>query len=157
MALIHETLYQSGTLTGIDFGKYAKSLSKHLIRSYGADSSIKLKIEADNVLLGIDKSVPCGLIINELVSNSLKHAFSGGKNGEIRIVVRSEKDNTGDSSSLLYDIVISDNGIGLPKDFDYQKTDSLGLRLVSALTKQIDGNIEVDTSGGTAFRITFRS
>ncbi|MGH7792641.1 MAG: sensor histidine kinase, partial [Thermodesulfobacteriota bacterium] len=91
------------------------------------------------------------------VSNSLKHAFSGGKNGEIRIVVRSAKDNTGDSSSLLYDIVISDNGIGLPKDFDYQKTDSLGLRLVSALTKQIDGNIEVDTSGGTEFRITFRS
>ncbi|MGH7791879.1 MAG: PAS domain S-box protein, partial [Thermodesulfobacteriota bacterium] len=135
MALIHETLYQSGTLTGIDFGKYAKSLSKHLIRSYGADSSVKLKIEADNVLLGIDKSVPCGLIINELVSNSLKHAFSGGKNGEIRIVVRSEKDNRGDSSSLLYDIVISDNGIGLPKDFDYRKTDSLGLRLVSALTK----------------------
>jgi PAS domain S-box-containing protein len=157
MALIHETLYQSGNLTGVDVAKYAKSLSKHLIRSYGADSSIRLKVDADNVLLGIDKSVPCGLIINELVSNSLKHAFSGEKDGEIRIVVRSENYSTDDTSRIRYDMVISDNGIGLPKDFDYRKTNSLGLQLVSALTKQIDGNIEVDTSRGTEFRITFRS
>jgi PAS domain S-box-containing protein len=155
MALIHEILYQSGNLAGVDFAKYAKSLSNHLLHSYGADSRIKVEIEADDVLLGVDKSVPCGLIINELVSNSLKHAFPLGKNGEIRIALRCLKAGENDPSDYLYLLTLSDNGIGFPKDCDFRESNSLGLRLVCSLARQLDGQIELDGSSGTEFRITF--
>ncbi|MEE9401297.1 MAG: histidine kinase dimerization/phosphoacceptor domain -containing protein, partial [Dehalococcoidia bacterium] len=153
MALVHEQLYQSEGLARVDFAEYIRNLATYLLRSYGVNpDAITLKIDADDVSLDIDTAIPCGLIINELVSNSLKHAFPAGKargdrESEIRIGLRAH-----DNKLTL---VVSDNGVGLPGDLDFRNTESLGLHLVNTLTRQVEGTIELDRSGGTAFQITF--
>jgi two-component sensor histidine kinase len=101
-----------------------------------------------HVFLGVDTAIPCGLIINELVSNSLKHAFPAGRAGEIRIELWSDDDGQ-------FTLMVSDNGVGLPKDLDFRATQSLGLQLVHTLVEQLEGTIELDRSGETAFKITF--
>ncbi len=149
MALIHERLYQSGDLARIDFAQYIRSLAADLFRSYEVSSgAITLKINAGDVLLGIDRAIPCGLIVNELVSNSLKHAFPAGKKGEIQINLRSDNDNG-------FTLTLSDNGVGFPKDLDFRNAETLGLQLVITLVKQLKGTIELDRSSGTEFKITF--
>ncbi len=153
MALVHEKLYQSRDLARIDFAEYIKSLANSLYRSHGADSNkIAFKIEVENVSLGINQAIPCGLIINELVSNSLKYAFPRGwqGKGEIRISVRL---TAGGEIELL----VSDSGVGVPKDLDFRKTESLGLHLVSILAEdQLQGKITLDRKMGTKFQIKFR-
>lgn len=148
MALIHEKLYQSEDLTRIDFPEYIRSLVYHLFKSYAVDYSvIKSIINVEDILFDIDISIPCGLIINELMSNSLKYAFPDGKKGEIEIDLHLEGEKT-----ILR---ISDNGIGLPKDLNIQNSDTLGLRLVNILVEQIDGKISLDNTDGTSFKIEF--
>ena len=147
MALVHEKLYQSENLSMINFAEYIQSLASNLFRSYRADSSaITLKIHTGEVLLGIDVAIPCGLIINELISNSLKHAFPAGREGEIRINLRL------DNGAVT--LIISDNGVGFPKDLDFRNTETLGLQLVIDLVRQLKGTIELDRSSGTKFKIT---
>jgi two-component sensor histidine kinase len=120
-----------------------------MFRLYEVSSdAIALKIDTGEVSLGIDSAVPCGLIISELVSNSLKHAFPARKKGQIRIEFHSDKDNH-------FTLIDSDNGVGLPKAMDFQKAESLGLQLVNMLTGQLGGAIELDRSDGTTFKITF--
>jgi two-component sensor histidine kinase/CheY-like chemotaxis protein len=149
MALIHEELYQSKDVSEIDVAKYLQKLATDLINSYRTQQEdIKLKMAIHEVLLGVNTSVPCGLIINELVSNSLKHAFPNGKKGEISIALHSDTDNK-------FALIVSDNGVGFPKDLDFRKTETLGLQLVTTLVKQLRGTIELDRSGGTEFKITF--
>jgi len=149
MALVHERLYQSGDLARVDFAEYTQSLANSLFRSYGVNSNIiKLKINVDGVFLGIDTAIPCGLIINELVSNSLKHAFPNGREGEIRIELCSDNDGQ-------FTLMVSDNGVGFPENLDFRNTKSLGLQLVNTLVAQLEGTVELDRSGETAFRITF--
>lgn len=149
MALIHERLYQSKDLARIGFAEYTRKLAADLFHSYGVNQSvIALKVNVDDVLLNVDTAIPCGLIVNELVSNSLKHAFPSGRKGEICIEIRS-----GEGGKLT--LIVSDNGTGFPGDLDFRNTGSLGLRLVNILTAQLDGTIELDRSGGTAFKITF--
>jgi len=155
MSLIHEKLYQSGNLSVVDLSTYIKNLSKYLLRSYETGSKIKLKISANDVLLPIDKAIPCGLILNELISNSLKHAFPHGKEGEIRISVCSDNISGTSPESFSYTLIISNNGVQFPKELDFRRTKSLGLQLVCSLTKQLKGTIELDRSSGTEFRITF--
>jgi two-component sensor histidine kinase len=148
MALVHERLYQSQDLARIDFAEYTRSLANHLFRSYGVNTNvIRLKISVDDVSLGIDKAIPCGLIINELVSNSLKHGFLGGREGEIRIELRADDGQ--------FTLMVSDNGIGFPKGVDFRNPKSLGLQLVNTLVEQLEGTIKLDRSGETAFEITF--
>jgi len=148
MALIHERLYQSKYLGEIDFAEYVRKLTVDLFHSYGVDSSaIQLVLNVSDILLDIDTAIPCGLIINELVSNSLKHAFPAGEKGEVCVDFSSDNDNN-------FKLVVSDNGVGLPEDLDFRNTESLGLQLVNALINQLDGAIELDKSGGTAFKIT---
>jgi PAS domain S-box-containing protein len=147
MALVHERLYQSENLANIDFNKYIRDLAYNLRRSYGA-TGIVLNVECD-VSLGIDTAIPCGLIINELISNSLKHAFPGNREGEIRIVFHSLNENI--------ELIVCDNGVGLPDGMDFRNTESLGLHLVTILAEgQLRGEISVDTSKGTMFRIVFQ-
>jgi len=142
-------LYQSKDLARVDFAEYARNLANYILRSHGVNSNvIKLKIKVDDVFLGIDTAVPCGLILNELVSNSLKHAFPGGREGEIRIELRLDDDKK-------FTLMVSDNGVGIPKDLDFRNTESLGLQLVDTLVNQLEGTIELDRSGGTAFKTTF--
>lgn len=154
MALIHEKLYQSESLVKIDLSEYIQGLIANLFHSYGvSERIIRPKICAAEVTLNVDTIIPCALIVNELVSNSLKHAFrdSAGRinrTGEIRIDLRRD---TGDQ----YILTVSDNGAGMPQGFEIQNCESLGLKLVSVLVKQLSGSIDLNTSGITEFTITF--
>ena len=149
MALIHEQLYQSGDLARIDFGEYVRSLSANLLRAYEVDSEVAvLKIDCGDVRLAIDTAIPCGLIMNELVTNSLKYAFPEATAAQIRISLHSRNGNE-------ITLRVHDNGVGLPEGLDFRNTESLGLQLVSTLTEQIGGTIELDSRAGTDFVITF--
>lgn len=147
MALIHEQLYQSPDLSQIDFGEYIRSLTDNLFRCYGV-SRVALNIKTNGLKLTLDTAIPCGLIINELVSNSLKYAFPQGRKGDINIFLQSTADNT-------VTLTVSDSGIGIPETLDWQNSNSLGLRIVRNLTKQLKGNISLDCSNGTTFHIVF--
>jgi two-component sensor histidine kinase len=149
MALIHERLYQSTDLKSIDFGDYMSTQANDLYQTYVMDTSlVKLNIDVDDLRLDINTSIPLGLIVNELVTNSLKHAFPDSKSGEIEIIFHKQDEN--------YLLEVKDNGIGFPEDINYQNTDSLGLQIVNNLTEQIDGKMEVNTISGTSFKIIFK-
>jgi two-component sensor histidine kinase len=148
MALIHDNVYQSHDIAHIDVADYLSRLSTRLFNAYGAPADrIALKIEVEEVWLEVNTVIPYGLLLNELLSNALKHAFPGGRAGEIRIALRQEPPGTCRLS-------VSDTGIGLPQALDFRHTNSLGLQLVCLLTEQLDGNIELELGGGTAFTIT---
>ena len=150
MALIHEKLYQSKDLSRIDFAEYIYDLTNNLLRSYTASShTIKLTTSADDVWLDIDTAIPCGLIINELVSNSLKHAFPV-QNQEHQVNVHIRPYN-----NKQFILTVSDNGVGFPENVDFRNTETLGLELVCTLIEQLDGTVELDSSQGTKFVITF--
>jgi two-component sensor histidine kinase len=149
MALIHERLYRAHDSRRIDVADYTHTLATHLFVSYGARAEpITLALDMDNITLGIDTAIPCGLIIHELVTNALKHAFPDGRKGEIRLSM--EVNDAGQ-----YTLVVSDNGIGFPPDIDFQNTASLGLQLVTTLTEQLEGAITLENNGGTAFTVVF--
>lgn len=151
MALIHENLYQSHDLSKINFADYVHKLAANLFRSYEVHSSkVKQVINVDNVFLEIDVAVPCGLIINELISNSLKYAFPDNTVGEVRIELQSNKE-------YGYTLFVSDNGVGLPKNLDIQNTKTLGLQLVNNLVEQLEGSVTINGDYGTKFIITFTS
>lgn len=150
MALIHERLYRSKDLKRIDFGEYMRTLVVDLFHSYVMDRGrIDLKFDVEAIMLDINTTIPLGLIVNELVSNSLKHGFPGDRKGEIKIQFHNLDDS-------VYELVIKDNGIGFPDDIDYQNTESLGLQLVNSLTEQIDGVIELSKINGTSFSVRFK-
>ncbi len=151
MTLIHEKLYQSKDFAKIDFDGYIKSLGNDLFRSYGVDPNrIVLKREIEGISLGLDNAIPCALIINELVSNSLKYAFPDDRGGEVGIDFRSIE---GDEVELR----VRDNGVGLPDGLDFRNTESLGLHIVNILTEdQLEGKIELDRTQGTNFNIRFK-
>ncbi|MBI5459018.1 PAS domain S-box protein [Methanobacterium sp.] len=149
MALIHERLYRSTDLKRINFGDYIRTLSKDLFHTYADGSGrINLDIDVEDVMMDINTSIPLGLILNELVSNALKHGFPDGMSGDITVDFKLIGDQ--------YQLKIGDTGIAFPEDIDYRNTESLGLQLVNNLTRQIDGQIELDTSNGTEFCIKFK-
>ncbi|MFB2968736.1 PAS domain S-box protein [Aerosakkonema sp. BLCC-F183] len=150
MALIHEKLYQSEGLSRINASEYINEMVRNLVNSYKVyASSVQLGIETEEMEIDIDTAIPCGLIINELVTNALKYAFNDREIGKLCVnFYRLDRD------SLRLEV--SDNGVGLPPDFDIEEIDSLGLQLVYNLTEQLDGEIAIDSSRGTAFQITFR-
>ncbi|MDZ8189845.1 MAG: PAS domain S-box protein [Nostoc sp. ChiSLP02] len=148
IALVHEKLYRSEDLADIDFAQYIPDLTTHLFDSYKVSSNqIKLKIQVDNASLDIETAIPCGLIINELVSNALKYAFVGNQEGEIEVKFYQESERT-----LI--LLIRDNGIGLPENFDTKKVKTLGITLVQGLVKQLKGKLEIDSHQGTQFKIS---
>jgi two-component sensor histidine kinase len=150
MAIIHEKLYQSKDLGRINFRDYINDITDTMFISYGLNShKVKLKKDIEKITLGINTAIPCGLIINELVSNSLKYAFPEGREGEIRVALRmNDKEEV--------ELTVSDNGVGMPEELDYKKTGSLGLNLVNALIMQLRGRIELHREQGTEFQIAFR-
>ncbi|MGZ7096367.1 MAG: sensor histidine kinase, partial [Methanobacterium sp.] len=149
MAIIHEDLYQSSDLKRINFGEYINKLSINLFQTYVTNPDlINLNIDAEEVMLDINLAIPLGLILNELVTNVMKHAFKVDKKGEIKIKFHSKEGE--------YTLTVSDNGIGFPEGLDYTNIDSLGLKLVNSLTEQIGGKIELDKTHGTTFNIIFR-
>ncbi|HEY9597510.1 MAG TPA: PAS domain-containing protein [Cyanophyceae cyanobacterium] len=149
IALVHEKLYRSDDLANIDFAQYIPDLTIHLFDSYKVSSElVTLKTQIDQIFLEVETAIPCGLIINELVSNSLKYAFPGNRQGEIKVEFKANNNDT-----LM--LIVRDNGIGIPQEFDIETTTSLGLTLVQGLVEQLDGTLSVDCSQGTEFKIIF--
>jgi two-component sensor histidine kinase len=143
MALVHDMLYRSQDLARIDFPEYVRTLVVQLFRSYNATGRIRPVVELGPIVFGVDLAVPCGLIINELVSNALKHAFPGDRRGELRVGMI--------AAAGGYRLSVQDDGIGLPPALDHLHTDTLGLELVRMLTEQIGGRLHLDRGSGTGF------
>lgn len=147
MALIHEQLYGTADLAKIDFGRYIEGLAANLLDAYGIDPArIRLDVRADDIFLRVDMAVPCGLIINELVSNALKHAFPSQSAGMIEIAVAALHGGR-------LKIVVADDGIGLAAPHGDVEKRTLGLRLVDTLVAQLDGTVDIQTEHGTRFGI----
>ncbi len=149
IALIHENLYHSEDLAHINFKAYVKGLVSDLFDSYGVDSSkIKLNLNIENVTLGIETAIPCGLIINELVSNSLKHGFKGVKTGQVNVELQKLKEGK-------YALLVSDTGTPFSKDLNLSSSDTLGLELIKNLVKQLDANLTFNKDN-KEFKIIFK-
>lgn len=150
MALVHQELYRTKDFSSLDFSGYVTGLAQSLYESYADDRErISLDIEVENINLDLDQALPCGMIINELVSNSLKHAFPDSRNGTIRVQVR----KSGRHGVI---VSVSDNGAGLPEGLDPRGTETLGLQLVCLFAEQLRGSIEVEREHGTTFRVSFQ-
>jgi two-component sensor histidine kinase len=148
MSLVHEMMYRSKDMARINFDDYIRELATQLFRFYGiSETRIRMITDVEGVSFGLDIAVPCGLILNELLSNALKHAFPDDRNGEVRITLQT----MGEEISLS----VADNGVGLPEGIDFRNTESLGLQLVINLARQLVGEVSLDRTGGTKFMITF--
>jgi two-component sensor histidine kinase len=148
MALIHESLYRTGDLAHFNFARYVDGLCTDLLQSYADGTShIRLHTELDELTFDVDTAVPCGLILNELLTNALKYAFPDGRPGDIDIGLRAK------AGEVI--LSVRDTGIGFPADLDFRRTESLGLQLVSMLTEQLGGTITLSRECGTAFVVTF--
>jgi PAS domain S-box-containing protein len=150
MALIHEQLYKSQDFSRINFPDYVQRLAVHLFQFNQVDPNlIQLKMSLEDAFLDIQTAIPCGLILNELITNSLKHAFPQGKRGEIGLGLHPLKDRT-------YQMIVRDTGVGLPQDVDVRDPKSFGLQIVTMLVDQLEGKMEVEKEGGTTFKIFFK-
>lgn len=148
MAFIHESLYQTKNFESVNFSEYLTTLSKNLVHTYAINTKkIKLILTLDNLFLSLDTSIPCGLIINEIISNSLKYAFPDNRDGIIFVNLRVVKNKVR--------IEVGDNGIGIPDSVDVKNTQTLGLQLVDTLVEQINGTIKLTRNKGTIFSIEF--
>jgi two-component sensor histidine kinase len=149
IALINEKLYQSSGMSRIPMNGYIDDLCKSLMQSYGTGRrGVILRSEVDELSLGIDQAVPCALVVNELVSNALKHGLPAGRAGEVTIAMRQ-----GEGKQVH--LSVADNGAGLPPNFDARKARSLGVSLVTDLVRQLGGQVAYETDNGTTCRITF--
>ena len=151
MALIHEHLYRSENLASVDLADYLKSLCQQLFRALGVTpGGIQLDLALALVRVEIEQAIPCGLLVNELVSNAFKHAFPHGRRGVLRVELEALADGPG------WRLRVADNGVGLPPDFDLTNLTSLGLKLVSDLTHQLGGRLEVGRGPGAVFEVVCR-
>ena len=149
MSLLYEMLYKSRDMARIDLSEYIRELTTHLFSMYRAKvGPVSLKLNVKDVYLDAKRAIPCGLIITELVSNSLKHAFPNGKKGEISVEMFSDR-------GKKFSLIIRDTGRGFPEGLDFHKTESLGMQLVTGLVDQIDGTIKLNRTKGTEFKIVF--
>ncbi|MBT3208728.1 MAG: response regulator [Bacteroidetes bacterium] len=149
MSLVHENIYKTKNVDKINFKEYVKTLITNLFHSYTMNSSVSFNNDIEDIFLSIDLGVPCGLIINEIVSNSMKYAFANKPDGIVYISLKKLKNKN-------LELIISDNGIGVSNDLNIEESETLGLQIVSALVSQIDGEIEIDNSNGTKFTIIFK-
>jgi two-component sensor histidine kinase len=148
MAILHEILYESSSLAEIDFADYIRRMVEHLVRSYGASARIRTEVRLEPLQCHRDVALPCGLIVNELLSNAFKYAFPGGKSGGIRVALRR-------GSKGRVHLMVRDNGVGLPPEVDWKTSPTLGLRLVRTLARQLDADVKTSGREGTLFSITF--
>jgi two-component sensor histidine kinase/putative methionine-R-sulfoxide reductase with GAF domain len=150
IATLHEQLYRSKDLSRIDFSAHIRNMTNHLLRSYGVGSDrIRVAIDSGQIYLDINTAIPLGLIVNELVSNAIKHGFDGVSDGEIKIEFKKTQDK--------YSLSVSNNGIKFPEGFDINSSNTLGLELVSSLSKQLKGDITLSSGDVTEFNLVFRA
>ena len=151
ISLIHATLYQSRDYANIPFSQYAPILARNIFNTLGTvPGSVSLDLAIDEVALPVDKAIPCALILNELITNAVKHGFADGRRGTIRVAL-------GKLSSGQLQLSVADDGVGLPAGLDIHQTPSLGMHLVSALAEQLGAELEVSGDKGTSFKVTFVS
>jgi two-component sensor histidine kinase len=149
MAQIHEMLYQSADYARVPFAKYARDLTERVKSASGiSHGTVSLEFALEEISLPVEQAIPCGLILNELVANSLKHAFPNAAQGTIRVELRLAADH-----SVI--VSVADNGIGIPPAMDPNQLSSLGVQLVMTLVKQLEGRLEIIRSPGSTFLITF--
>ncbi|MCG6551814.1 MAG: ATP-binding protein [Candidatus Magnetominusculus sp. LBB02] len=147
---MYEELYQSEHLSEIDIKDYLQSLVRHLFHSFVVDmGKIDFRFEVESIAVGIDIAIPCGLIMNELFTNCLKYAFKGRDRGDITVRLRTLDEE-------MLELIVADNGVGIPEEVEIGKTKSLGLKVVSALTKQLKGQLELSRDNGTTFSLRFK-
>ncbi len=153
MALVHESLHKSSNLARIDLQYYIETLTAHIRAQFGAERNIRFSVRAAGVMANLDFAVPCGLILNELIANAYKHAFPGDKPrsgaGQCEIAVAVQHEGG------VLTLTVADNGVGLPADLDWEKADTLGLKLIQMLCLQLNGTIQLDRTRGTTFRLCF--
>lgn len=146
MALIHERLYRSTDLKNINIKDYISSLAKELFSTYVTDpDKVKLEIDVEEIKIDINFTIPLGLILNELITNSLKYAFPGDRKGKLKVKLYKENNE--------YILILSDDGVGFPEEFDYRENDSLGMQLINNLTDQLGGELKMEKKHGTKFLI----
>jgi two-component sensor histidine kinase/CheY-like chemotaxis protein len=149
MALIHDKLYRARDLARVSFPEYVRDLTSNILTSYALPArSVRVKLDIDDLSLSLDCAVPCGLILNELMSNCLKHAFPVGHSGTVHVGFHAKG-----AEELC--LVVQDDGVGMPADVDLEHTSSLGWRLIRALVQQLDGVVQCRTAGGTLVEIRF--
>src|SRR5206468_7175808 len=149
IALIHEKLYQSKDYSRVAFSEYAQSLARNVFQTLDVSpSTVSLDLAIDDVALAVDKAIPCGLVLNELITNSLKHGFTDGHSGTVRVEF-----SRLESGRLR--LAVKDNGVGLPEGFDIAASESLGLQLVATLARQLDAELEVTGREGASVQLTF--
>jgi len=149
IALVHEKLYESENLARIEFGSYIRKLAVSLSHAFEVEeSNIRIEMDIESIFLDINTAIPLGLIINELVSNSIKHAFPDDRKGKIRLDFHKNDKNS-------YSLIVKDNGVGLTKNIKFQDPQTLGFQLINDLIDQITGSVEVSRRGGTTFKIMF--
>lgn len=151
ITLIHEKLYKSENLSGIDFCEYISTLTKQLLMTYqGRTANTRLNLDISDICLEIDQAIPCALIINELATNAMKHAFPKGRQGRVTVALKT-------SGTGKLRLTVADNGIGLPADFDVDNLETLGIQIIKALVTQLRGVLQVNGSKGTTFTIEFQA
>jgi two-component sensor histidine kinase len=149
MGLVHHVMYQAADFAAVDLVDYVQTLTRSLYRSYSVDpETVLLSVDIANVRLGIDAAIPCGLIINELVSNALRHAYPDGRRGTLSVTLVHNSDAT-------HTLTVKDDGIGLPDDIVLPPVATLGLALVETLSRQLGGTLSIDRTGGTAVNVRF--
>jgi two-component sensor histidine kinase len=148
IALIHEKLYQSHDYGNVRFADYLRSLTGSVFHATGASADdVQLELAVEPVALAVDRAIPCGLIVNELITNALKHAFTDGRSGELRVELARNDDRIR--------LAVKDNGVGLPPGLDVRGAKSLGLRLVNTLVRQLRATLDIADRGGTCFELSF--
>jgi PAS domain S-box-containing protein len=148
MALIHEELYQAKNLSRVNLAEYIGKLAAGLSQSFLLNPRVELEVDVEEAFLGVDTAIPCGLIVNELVTNAFKYAFPDNQPGKVLISLRSNADG-------VYNLTVNDNGVGLPSGLDVYQTETLGMQLITILAAQLGGKLDVELNGGTCFHIQF--
>jgi two-component sensor histidine kinase len=144
---VHEKLYSSGNLASVQFGDYIESVVNELLRSFGKQG-LTVSLDLDPIFLEVDKAIPSGLIVGELVMNVLKHAFPGESHGTLTVALHRV-------SASTVALTVADNGIGFPKGEDFKTMSSMGMTLLMALVQQVSGTVSLDRAGGTRFAVEF--
>jgi PAS domain S-box-containing protein len=153
MALLHELLYRSDTLASVNLSTYLTELGRQVFEGSALHAGVRLESRIDPVAVDLDQAVPCGLLVNELLANALKHAYPNGRRGVVRLTVSHALDPATGADAVA--ITVEDDGVGLAPDFENRRKRSLGLQMVTDLTRQLDGTLEIDAPSGARFRVRF--
>jgi two-component sensor histidine kinase len=148
MAMVHEQLYRSTSLSSIDFSAYLERLAWDLYGAFNLDSSVELVVRTQPVILSIEQAIPCGLLVNEIITNAFKHAFPQRRGGRLTV----DLDLEGDQAIIR----ISDDGVGIPAEIDVALAETMGLKLIHLLARQINGDLRVEQTAGTAYWLQFK-